>query len=182
MGLQMNDLLKRSREELGELEKWLERNKELLSELEECERNKTKETENCSSEKSVKELLLSTDYEIGDLITCKEIGYEPDNECVYNAITSCRRKIKKKDIILFYINDDEGLCGTIFTEKKLYILEDGIKDKIEYADIDDVDFEDYHVYVTLSNGEKKNLDFEEDYYSKEMYNLLMDIKEYLEEE
>lgn len=105
-------------------------------------------------------------------------------ETADNIRTFCRRKFKKEDIILF------GVDSFYSTESGIVFLEDKIcsfdQKKLEYiityAELEYIDFTENSVIVKVSDGQEVSLycgDNEE--YRKNMYNLIMDIKDRLAE-
>ena len=105
------------------------------------------------------------------------------------AVSVCRRKFKKKDILLMVINDDdqEGYAGFVFTPESIISWTgEGCKaNVIPYESIQDVDYEGENVIVTGTDSAVKlwcgDDDDDEWNYTKKMYNFVCDILEMLEE-
>ena len=114
----------------------------------------------------------------------REIGRIGD-DTLTNIVAFCRRRIKKLDIILIDILDEEGegTDGIAFTEDRILWWEnEGIDvNEIFYKDITGVDFGEEYVIIK-HNNETTNIslreDAEEEKYSRYMYNFIMDILEY----
>ena len=104
-------------------------------------------------------------------------------------VTACRRKLKKDDIIMC-ANDGEEISeatGVVLTETKLYVLSDGRLDYIiEYSEMDDIDFDDDSIQIIVSDGEEVTIECSnhpksyDETGAQVMFNLLMDIKERIE--
>lgn len=113
------------------------------------------------------------------------------DQVAFDVVTMCRRKLKKKDILVLSITD-EGDSGEIsnaiiFTKDKICVFwEDDIDDTINYADIKEVDYDRESVIIT-TDAETHTLtcccdeDREDASYPKYMYNFIMDIVDYLQE-
>lgn len=110
--------------------------------------------------------------------------WEDIEKAADNIRTYCRRKFQKEDIILF------SLDSFYSTESGIVFLEDRIcsfdQKKLEYiityAEMEDIDFTEDSVTIKISSGEEVSLYCGEgEEYSKNMYNLLMDIKDRLAE-
>ena len=116
-------------------------------------------------------------------------NYKAAENFAKEIVTASRRKIKKKDIILCALeegwNGDE-INGIIFTEDKILSLSSSEPEYlISYAEIRDVDFDDENVIITVEDGEEATIHCDDEdsgyEYSKKIYNLIMDIRERLEE-
>jgi len=109
--------------------------------------------------------------------------------------TASRRRLKPEDIIMITSDTDEidsrNFTGLAFTETQLFVFSHGSIDYIiDYAEMENIDFDGSDVYITVTEGETVCIDCEamasdsdEDQvesYAEESYNLLMDIKERVE--
>ena len=118
-------------------------------------------------------------------------GWKDIEIIISDIVTVCRRKIRKEDIILCSMLDTyfERMTGVILTENKIYSLDSGTLDYIiEYKEIDEVDFSDDYVVLKVLDDKEvifycHDGDSYDKYreYSKNMYNLIMDIKDRYEE-
>lgn len=118
-------------------------------------------------------------------------GWTSIDEYASNAITICRRKLNKEDIILcaFTNTFSSVMSGIIFTEEKIHSFYRGKPEYIiEYSEIDDVDFTENNVIIKVSGGQEVSLYCYDGRkyksyrnYTQNMYNLIMDIKDRLEE-
>lgn len=113
---------------------------------------------------------------------------EKAEKCALKVITICRRRLKKEDIILCGVDSigNDVKNGIVFTEKRIYTF---YKEKpefiIEYSEIDDVDYTDDSVIIKTVTGETAKLYLGDkgnpQEYAENMFNLIMDIKDRLEE-
>ncbi len=88
----------------------------------------------------------------------KDIGefvLSPESECfkayARTAATICRRAFKPADVILISVLDEdgEGETGIAFTSDGLYYWDEDMHNGVKYSDIDDVDYDDDSVRLTL---------------------------------
>lgn len=128
--------------------------------------------------KTASEYNFRTDSEGG-------ISWSIAEERAKEAVTISRRRFKKEEIILFcYENDRKNVKdGIVFTEDKIYSFDQGKPEYIiEYAEIEDVDFTSSSVIIkTIDGDEAKLYCGNEEKHIQNMYNLIMDIKDRLEE-
>jgi len=116
---------------------------------------------------------VSENNEYSDL--CEELEEE-----IENIVTLCRRKLKKKDI-LFFIHDLNSSEGLVFTDKSLFVLNDDKLDYIiDYEEMEEIDFDEEELTITVTDGESVTIDCWDDKRAKGVFNLLMDIKEFEE--
>lgn len=117
------------------------------------------------------------------------------DEEAFNAVSGCRRKIKKDDILLLSILDESGTggIGIAFTKDRIYFYADSLleKDKgygavkdlnrksIEYKDIIEADYNRTYVTIITKDGHDSfmccNSGYETSRFTKYMYNFIMDI-------
>lgn len=123
----------------------------------------------CSSAMTVNPKAENKDY-------WKNIEEAAGNICAF-----CRRKFKKEDIILFSVDSFYSLLtmGIVFLEDKICSFDQKkLEYIITYAEMEDIDFTEDSVTIKVSSGEEVSLYCGDDKeYSKNMYNLLMDIKD-----
>lgn len=105
-------------------------------------------------------------------------------EAANNVRTFCRRKFKKEDIILFIV-DSFGVMmsrGIVFLEDKICSFEDKMLEYIiNYEEMTDVDFTEDSVDIKVESGEVVSLYCgDEEEYARNLFNLIMDIKDRLE--
>ncbi len=110
--------------------------------------------------------------------------WENVEETADNIRTFCRRKFKKEDIILISVDSFYSTeSGIVFLEDKICSFDQKkLEYIITYEEMEDIDFTENSVTVRVSDGQEVSLycgDNEE--YSKNMYNLIMDIKDRLAE-
>lgn len=99
--------------------------------------------------------------------------------------TLCRRKFKKENIILCVVDSFYSLEeGIIFLEDKICTInQKKLEYMITYEEMEDVDFDETSVMIKVIGGEIISLYCgDEEEYSKGIYNLLMDIKDRLDEQ
>lgn len=117
----------------------------------------------------------------GDLVS--EDWYTLKDTTAFDVMSMCRRKIKKKDILVLSIteesdSDGEIINGILFTKDQICeFSEDGIEEVIAYEEIEEVDYNSEDVILT-TNENTYHLTCcynEEGHYSKYMYNFIMDI-------
>lgn len=128
---------------------------------------------------SVREIIKSYDYDkIGE--TVMELADARD-DIIIAAVSLCRRRFRKNDIILIDVLDEEneGSIGVVFTEDALYHWNESFQFSVKYADIVDVDFDDAMMTVYIQTGnDNYALELtgdEDEYYPRYMYNFLMEI-------
>ena len=151
-------------------------------EMTETRRKMEKEAEikrrNALDDGTVRGLLLSRDYsKVGDYV---KIQHELDEDTIMNVVSASRRKLKKDDIVLFSIMGDlEGGSGLVFTNEKIYYLwDEKIQLNVSYTEIMECDYnEGDEVELTFNDGRKEAIYVEG--YAKQIYNLIMDIKDRL---
>lgn len=105
-------------------------------------------------------------------------------EAVDNICTFCRRKFRKEDIILCSVDSFYSTeSGIVFLEDKICSFDQKkLEYIITYAEMADIDFTEDSVTIKVSSGEEVSLYCGEgEEYSRNMYNLLMDIKDRLTE-
>ena len=119
-------------------------------------------------------------------------GWKNCDSILSDITTASRRKIKKESIVISCFMDEyfDRMIGLVFTNEKIhYILRGRLATSINYADIEDVDFEEDTITLKLLNGEEIDLycDDGDSYtsyrdYTKNLYNFIMDIKDMIEEQ
>ncbi|SEI96487.1 hypothetical protein SAMN02910453_1719 [Lachnospiraceae bacterium A10] len=102
----------------------------------------------------------------------------------------CRRAFKKDDVLVYVEiqDEDDGYEeGIVFTDESIFYWTDSGSDLVEmkYGDITSVDFDETDIIIK-HNDETESItlgdDAEEMKSPRHMYNFIMDIKEFLEEE
>jgi hypothetical protein len=123
--------------------------------------------------------ILSSDYNrIG---FCVSEGKRTDEDVLMAAVTLCRRRFKKKDIVLIDILDEEeeGEIGLVFTESACYYWNETFQFSFDYADVTEMDFDDEGMEVSVTAGDStytiELTGDEDEYYPRYMYNFIMDI-------
>lgn len=119
-----------------------------------------------------------------EAMTVIKSGYFDNiEEVADNVRTFCRRKFKKEEIILCIVNSFYSTLenGIVFLEDKICTFDDKkLEYVISYAEMEDIDFDEDSVTISVSSGEEVSLYCgNEEEYSKGVYNLLMDIKDRL---
>ena len=117
-------------------------------------------------------------------------SFKKADDFAKEIVTASRRKIKKKEIVLCALEEGwtiDELNGIIFTEDKILSLSDGKPEYlIRYDEIKEVDFDDENVIITVADGEEATIHCDDESsgygYSKGIFNLIMDIRERLEEQ
>lgn len=129
--------------------------------------------EDTISTKPANLITISEKEQYSDL--CEKLEKE-----IENIVTLCRRKLKKKDI-LFVIHDLNSSEGLVFTDKSLFVLNDDKLDYIiDYEEMEEIDFDEEELTITVTDGESVTIDCWDDKRAKGVFNLLMDIKEFEE--
>lgn len=134
----------------------------------------------------IEKFILEKDYRrIGNLVI-NELN--TSDEKVMAAVSICRRRFKVSDIILLVILDEEqeGEAGIAFTQNGIYHWkgDEEYIGGVSYNHIRELDYDEENVMVTDKDGVILTLWCGEDTsekYSRYMYNFIMDIKEYAEE-
>lgn len=113
------------------------------------------------------------------------------DQTAFDVVTICRRKLKKEDILVLSITegyvDEEISSGIIFTKDKICEFDDdALYNIIKYTDIKEVDYDTESVKITTDAKTHTLIcccdeDREDASYSKYMYNFIMDIVDYLQE-
>lgn len=107
--------------------------------------------------------------------------WEDFEERADSAVTLCRRKFKKEEMILCVFPDYKKESGIVFLEDRICTFrEKNLEYIISYAEMEEVDFTEDSVTIRVSGGEEASIycgDKEE--YAKGVFNLLMDIKDRL---
>ncbi len=123
--------------------------------------------------------ILSSDYNrIG---FCVSEGNRAVEDVLIAAVTLCRRRFKKKDIVLIDILDEEeeGEIGLVFTESACYYWNENFQFSFNYADVTEVDFDDEGMEVSVTAGDStytiELTGDEDEHYPRYMYNFIMDI-------
>lgn len=134
----------------------------------------------------IEKFIVGREHErIGNLVID---DFHTSYEEAITAVSVCRRRFKTSDLILLVVLDEEekGEAGIAFTRTGIYHW----KEKEEfvggvlYDQIQTLDYDEENVMVTDQDGTTLVLWCGEDNgekYTRYMYNLIMDIKEYVEE-
>lgn len=132
---------------------------------------------------AVGRFISQSDYEdIGDnVLLCSNFTKND----VRDLLTYSRRKIRVEDVLIAVNYDIEGemetFKGFIFTPDVLYYVEDEeIQNEFDYNDIETVDIEKGQYSHILINDESIDCSCDGETYGKEMYNYILDLLEYLE--
>lgn len=113
------------------------------------------------------------------------------DQTAFDVVSICRRKLKKKDILVLSITEKYGdgdiRNGIIFMKDKICEFnDDALYNIIKYIDIKEADYDTESVTIT-TDAETHTLtccydtDEYDESYPKYMYNFIMDIVDYLQE-